>query len=176
MESSRATSLMAVLTFILLGTFLGTVILAAPKPARAAAEDDSAAVKSVISGFTESFNRHDAHAVAMWFTDEADFTNVGQVTSHGRKSIEEHFVPLFAGRLKNAHRTCTVRAIRFLNPTVASVAMDYELARTIDANGSEVPLRKGFYDWIVTKQNGKWLIDVLHESELAQAPAVMPVR
>jgi uncharacterized protein (TIGR02246 family) len=166
MKWTRTARLTVVLTFL----SLGAAISLAPDQANAA-DDESAAIKNVISGFTDSFNRHDAHAVAMWFTEDADFTNVGQLTSHGRKDIEAHFVPLFTGRLKNSHRTYTLRTIRFLTPTVASVAIDYKLADTIDPNGKVVPLRNGFYDWIVTKQNGKWLINVLHESEPAPAPA-----
>jgi uncharacterized protein (TIGR02246 family) len=166
-------------TSALIGVFMiapfSTVILSSPKQVKATV-DESTAVMSVINGFTDAFNHHDAHALAMWFTEDADFTNVGQVTSHGRKDIEEHFVPRFAGFLKNSHRTYTVRSIRFLTPEVTSIAMDYELTGTMRPNGTEIPPRKGLYDWIVTKQNGKWLINVLHESELAQAPAVVPVR
>jgi uncharacterized protein (TIGR02246 family) len=171
MKWTRTARLIVVFTFL----SLGAVVSLAPNQANAA-DDESPAIKNVITGFTDSFNQHNAHAVAMWFTEDADFTNVGQVTSHGRQDIEAHFVPLFAGRLKNSHRTYTLRTIRFLTPSVASVAMDYELADTTDSSGKVVPLRKGFYDWVVTKQNGRWLINVLHESELAPVPAAMPVR
>ena len=64
----------------------------------------------------------------MCFTDDADFINVQQANSHGRKAIEEHFVPLFSGRLKNAHRTYTVKSVRFITPDVAAVTMDYVVA------------------------------------------------
>lgn len=112
----------------------------------------------------------------MCFTDDADFINVQQANSHGRKAIEEHFVPLFSGRLKNSHRTYTVKSIRSITPGVATVTMDYILAGTIGTNGEAVAPRKGLYDWIVARQNGKWLISVLHESELAPASAMVPVR
>jgi hypothetical protein len=54
--------------------------------------------------------------------------------------------------------------------------MDYVLSGTTGTNGEAVPVRKGLYDWIVTKQNGKWSINILHESELAPAPAMVPIR
>ena len=112
----------------------------------------------------------------MCFTDDADFINVQQADSRGRKAIEEHFVPLFSGRLKNAHRTYTLKNIRFITPDVAAVTMDYVLNDTTGANGETVPPRKGLYDWTVVRQNGKWLISVAHESELAPAAAMVPVR
>jgi len=166
MKRAHTANLTVLLTFLSLGAILSLA------PHRVQADDDqSPAIMKVINGFTDSFNHHDAHAVAMWFTQDADFINVGQMTSHGPKDIEAHFVPLFTGRLKNAHRTYTLRTIRFLSPTVASVTMNYELTDTLDASGKAVPPRKGLYDWVVTKQNGTWLINILHESESEPPPA-----
>jgi uncharacterized protein (TIGR02246 family) len=171
MKWTHSTTLTVVLTFLFVGGFTSLV----PDGVKAAG-DETPAITKVIDGFTASFNQHDARAVAMWFTEDADFINVGAMTSHGHKDIEAHFVPLFTGRLKNAHRTYTLRTIRFLTPAVASVTMNYELADTIDASGKEVSLRKGLYDWIVTKQNGMWLINILHESEQGPASAGAPGR
>ena len=159
--------------FAMFAAVLLALALSAPRHANAA---DESGVKALIDEFTAAFNGHDSHAVAMCFTDDADFINVQQADSRGRKAIEEHFVPLFSGRLKNAHRTYTLKNIRFITPDVAAVTMDYVLSDTTGTNGESVPPRKGLYDWIVTRQNGKWLISVLHESELAPAPAMVPVR
>ena len=137
-----------------------------------AAGGDSAAIEHVIDGFTADFNRHDAHGVSTWFTEDADFINVQQAVSQGRKNIEEHFVPLFSGRLKNARRTISVKSIRFITPNVAAADIDYELTGAINVNGTADPARKGLYDWVLVKQNGKWLISAFHESEVgAAAPA-----
>src|SRR5580658_9582722 len=144
---------MANLTLVVAFLSLGAVISLAPSRVKAA-DDESPAITKVINRFTESFNQHDAHAVAMCFTEDGDFISIGEMTSSGRKDIEAHFVPLFTGRLKNAHRTYTLRSIRFLTPAVASVTMNYELTNTLDTSGNAVPLRKGLYDWVVTKQNG----------------------
>src|SRR5258708_2590641 len=39
-------------------------------------ESDEAAIKQVFTDFYESFSRHDAHAVAMTFAEDGDFTNM----------------------------------------------------------------------------------------------------
>jgi uncharacterized protein (TIGR02246 family) len=132
---------------------------------------DSAAIKVAVDGFVTDFNRHDAHASAAWFTDDAEFTNVQQVTSHGRKDYEDHMVQVFKTRLKNAHRTVAITNIRFLTPDVATVTMTYELGGTMGPSDTELPLRKGVYRWVVTKHNGRWLIDIMEESEPAQPPS-----
>ena len=170
MKSTRPVALLAMGAIISLGIGLSS------KQIRSA-QDDAAAIKSLIDGFTAAFNNHDARAVSLWFTEDADFINVQQATSHSRKGIEDHFVPLFSGRLKNAHRTYTLKNIRSIALDVASVTMDYTITGTTGPNGDELAARKGLYDWIVVKQqNGRWLISVLHESELAPAPGVVPIR
>lgn len=122
MRRSRFTVLLAICIAIV----AATIIL--PARSARAADADTAGIKSLIDEFTAAFNNHDSRAVAMCFTDDADFINVQQANSHGRKAIEEHFVPLFSGRLKNAHRTYTVKSVRSITPDVAAVTMDYVLA------------------------------------------------
>jgi uncharacterized protein (TIGR02246 family) len=95
----------------------------------------------------------------MWFAEDGDFINVEQAVFRGRKGIEEHLVPMFAGRLKNAHRTYAVKSIRSLRKSRSCIT------GTKGIDGADVALRKGLYDCVVTERNGKWLINVLQESE-----------
>ena len=136
-------------------------------------EADSQAIKQVFAEFYESFSRHDAHAAAMTFAEDADFTNMGGVHNHGRKEIEEHLARLFAGNLKDARRTDIVKSIRFLTPNLASVDADTVISGTKAADGSEAPPRKGLMVTTMTKQNGRWLISVFHEVEF---PPTAPAR
>lgn len=133
---------------------------------------DSAAIKQVVADFIADFNRHNAHALSMWYSEDGDFINIQAITTHGRKKIEELYVSLFAGRLGNAHRTLTVRNVRFLSPEIASVDITYELTGVKAPDGSTTPPREGFYDWTLVKQNGHWLIAILHESNIAPDPAL----
>lgn len=127
---------------------------------------DSAAIKMLFDEFNNAFNNHDAHAVAMLFTDNADFITVQGAKSQGRAAIEEHLAPLFAGRLKTVHRDVTSPDILLLRPDVATIDSNYETTGIAGPNGTPAPATKGLYDWIVTKQNGHWLIAVWHESNL----------
>jgi uncharacterized protein (TIGR02246 family) len=137
-------------------------------------EADSAAIKKLFTDFNDAFNKHDAHASTMLFAEDADFINIQGATSHGRAEAEQHLAPLFAGRLKTIHRDVTLRNIRFLRPDTATVDSDFETSGLMGPNGA-VPATKGLYDWIVMKQNGRWLIAVWHESNLP-APAPTPSR
>jgi uncharacterized protein (TIGR02246 family) len=126
---------------------------------------DLSAIKQVVAGYSEAFNHHDARATASLFAEDADFTNMRGANRRGQKEIEQIFVSLYAGILKNAHRTDTVKSIRFLTPEIAVMDDLWEMTGSKAADGSENPTRKGLFDWVLTKVNGQWSIAVLHEVE-----------
>ena len=137
-------------------------------------EADSAAIKKLYNDFNDAFNNHDAKAAAALFTADGEFVTIAAAVSNGPKEIEDHLAPLFAGRLKTAHRDVTFRNIRFLSADLATVDSDFVMSGLMGPNGQPIPPGKGFYDWIVKKQNGKWLITVWHESNLPAPPPAAP--
>ncbi len=148
-----------------------------------AVEAESASIKHVCADFSENFSRHDAHGVAMTFSEDADFTNMGGRHSHGREEIEKWFAALFRGNLKDSQRTDTVRSIRFFSPDLAAVDAETVITGTKAADGSELPPRKGLMIVLATKQNGRWYIGTFHEAEYpaprggsANAPASDPTK
>ena len=152
------------------------LILLAPPPASRAqdsakpTEADSAAIKQTFTDFYESFSHHDAHATAMTFADDGDFTNMRGIHRHGGAEIEAWFANLFKGNLRSSNRTDTVRSIRFFSPQMATVDADTVITGTKAADGSDVPPRKGLMIVTMTKQNGRWLISVFHEAEFPAPP------
>lgn len=152
---------------ILIVTFSFTISLVRgqPKPADA----DSAAIRQVVADFVDAFNRHDAHAWAMPFAEDGDFTNVTGLYLHGRKDFEARFTELFANRLKTSHRTATVRHVRFISPDIAAVDAEWELVGSKASDGSENPVRRGLFNFVMTRQNDHWVFAVFEESEFAQA-------
>jgi uncharacterized protein (TIGR02246 family) len=139
--------------------------------ARSIAEADSAAIRRVFSDFYENFSRHDAHATAMTFAPDADFTNMRGIHRHGRKEIEEWLAGLFLGALKDSRRSDIVRSIRFFSPEVATADADTTITGTKAADGSEIPPRKGLMIVTMTKEDGRWLISTFHEAEFPQPRA-----
>src|SRR5215469_1687312 len=71
--------------------------------------ESSAAIKMAVADWISAFNRHDAHATTMAYSEDADLTNMIEVNYHGRQEIEQLFQTIFATRLKNAHRTAEVK-------------------------------------------------------------------
>ena len=150
----------------LISLFLPTPLCATPAQNQPkTAEADTVAIKQVFADFYEHFSRHDAHAAAMNFAEDADFTNMRGIHSHGRKEIENWLASLFRGSLKDATRTDIVRSIRFFTPELAIIDADTVITGTKAPDGSEVPPRKGLMIVTMTKQNGHWTISTFHEAE-----------
>ena len=72
---------------------------------------------------------------------------------------------LFNGALKNAHRTATVRHIRFVKPDVVAADAEWALVGSVAADGTENPVRKGMFTFVMTKKDGHWMFEDFHESE-----------
>jgi len=141
------------------------------KPVRADEEEDRAAIAHTVERFIDAWNKHDAHAFAMTFTEESDFTNVRGTHAHGRNNVDSFHAAVFATIFKNSHQTAQVRSIRFLTPNLAAVDVDWQMTGTTSEDGSPRPERKGLLNWVMAKQgDGSWLIEVMHNTELTNAP------
>ena len=139
--------------------------ISSAQPQLTASDEDSNAIKQALAEWSAAFNRHDVSAAAALFTEDADYTNSRGITIHGRKGIEEHYTANFAGVLKNAERTDSTKNIRFLSREIAAVQIAWSMT-----GRSDMPVRKGLIDWVMTKQSGHWLVAVSHESEFLVAP------
>jgi len=152
--------------FILVLLLCSVLNLRAQGQAHSVSPDaDSSAVKQVVAGYSEAFNQHNARATAMLFAEDADFTNLRGTSRHGQKDIEQIFVTLYSSILANAHRTDTVKNVRFLTPEIAVVDDLWEMSGAKAPDGSDNPDRKGLFDWVLTKIKGEWKITVFHEVE-----------
>ena len=137
-------------------------------------ETDHQMIADVAGQFMETWNRHDAHAFAALFSEDADFTNVRGTHVRGRTSVEEFLAPLFAGDLKGSHLTGRVRSIRFLKPDVAIADADWEMTGATMAGGLARPPHKGLLDLALIKTGGQWLIASMHNADIADQAAPAP--
>jgi uncharacterized protein (TIGR02246 family) len=122
-------------------------------------DTDKELIKQVISNWSEAFNNRNAHAVAVLFSKGADLIAAQGVAHHGHQEIEKAYAVVLAGDDKNALRTDSVKSIRFLTPTIASVDVNWEMAGLKGAD------RKGLLDWVLMKRNDCWFITVFRESD-----------
>lgn len=132
-------------------------------------------VESVVTQFMDAWNRHDAHALAALFLEDADFTNVLGQHVHGRKAVEAMHAPLFAGPVfQNSYLNCHLRGIRLLKPDLAMVDVDWEMTGAAAPDGTPRPRRKGLIDLAMVSTAGDWWIAVMHNSDFTPQAQTSP--
>jgi uncharacterized protein (TIGR02246 family) len=130
------------------------------------ARPEEEGIRKLVDGFIDAWNRHDAHAFAATFAEDADFTNVRGVGAHGRAAVEEFHAPPFATVFKASHQSASQIQVRFLTTDLASVDVRWEMTGALGPDGSPIPLRQGLLNWIVTGKEGRWLILIMHNQDL----------
>jgi uncharacterized protein (TIGR02246 family) len=150
--------------FICLGILLlGDLAQTGPKT-----EDE--AIRSVMDRFMEAWNRHDVHAFAAVFAEDADFTNVRGQGASGRAKIEEFHARPFATVFKDSHQKYTDIKIRYLRPGIAAVDAPWEMTGATDAQGNPRPPRQGLLNFVMMKNAGQWQVVVMHNMDLTPPP------
>lgn len=134
--------------------------------------EDETAIAQTVQRFVDSWNNHDAHAFALTFTEDCDFTNVGGTHAHGRDNVEKFHAPVFATVFKKSHQTAKLRSIRFLASDLAAVDVDWQMTGATFPDGRPRPERHGLLDWVMARQpDGSWLIQIMHNTDLTNMPA-----
>ena len=154
------------------------LILAAPLTiviARAISTEgagDDAAVREVVAGFSDGWNRHDAHAMCASVAEDVRWVGWRGDVSESRKEVEDNHATLFADIYKNTHRTDIVKSIRYLGPELASVDDFWTMTGARTRAGADWPYREGYANFLMAKRGGRWIVIVSHTADFnATAPA-----
>ena len=139
--------------------------------------NDKEDVRQVVSGFAESWNRHDMEAFGRLFAPDADFVNVAgglvereagdpdcnHAYSHGTIPADTQGEPLrYYGIFKTSTLRFTQIDVRFLRKDVAVAHASCELlgdARTPNP-------RHTLITFVLTRQDGAWLIAAAQNTEI----------
>jgi uncharacterized protein (TIGR02246 family) len=144
-----------------------------------AQSSDEAAVRQVVSGLVDAWNRHDMDAFGKLFAPDADFVNVTGDWWKGREAIQERHAyahgtipvdtpgdqPRYWGIFRTSTLRFTQTDVRFLRKDVAVVHVTMELhgdARTPDARHTTAT-------FVLTRRDGGWLIAAAQNTEIHRA-------
>ncbi|MGB6686976.1 MAG: SgcJ/EcaC family oxidoreductase [Terracidiphilus sp.] len=141
-----------------------------------AAPSDEEQVRQAVSGFAETWNRHDMEAFGRLFAPDADFVNVAGDWWKGRQAIQMRHAyahgtipadtpgdqPRYYGIFKTSTLRFTQIDVRFLRKDVAVAHASMELLG--DARTSNP--RHTLATFVLTRQNGGWLIAAAQNTEI----------
>src|SRR5690606_38932114 len=138
------------------------------RTSRTAIAQAEACIEQTVNAFIDAWNRQDAKAFSKVFTEDADFTNVFGKGATGRKEVEDFHAPIFNTIFKNSYQKITKTKIRFIKPDVAAVDAWWEMEGVTDMEGKAMPARKGLANFIMTPEDDRWLVVVMHNMDLPQ--------
>ena len=125
-------------------------LFAEDAPAASSAEQT---IKSRTKEFDEAWNKHDAQAVAAYYTTDGDIVTDDGNTLKGREGIQETLTDAFGGGLKDSTLKTTVSTVRLIKPDVAIVDADADI-KTGDAEARKIHLIS-----VLVHKDGKWLTE-----------------
>lgn len=133
-------------------------------PTGAAANPEEAAIRSRVAAYVTAFNKHDANAVASFWSEGAVYVNraTGEEVT-GRAAIAAQFKTTFESQ-PALKLDVSVESIRFLAPSVAvehGTAKVFVAAETVD----EID-----YTAVYVKQGKDWLLDRVTDEPQTEAP------
>jgi uncharacterized protein (TIGR02246 family) len=161
--------------------WLAAILLVAPLMTRVALanvtndanrDGDDAAIRQVVGGFSDGWNKHDARAMCASVAEDVRWVSWRGEVTESRKAVEENHAMLFADLYKNTHRTDVVKSIRYLGPELASVDDFWTMTGARTREGADWPYRAGYASFLMAKRGGRWTIIVSHTADFnAKAPA-----
>lgn len=128
------------------------LVLAAVAVSSWAQSDDEKAIRANVAALVEAYNRHDAAAVAKFFSPDAVFIDEEENTTEGRAEIQQYFTELFKETPK-VRMEDTIGSIWMMSPTRALEVGTIRIKR-----GEGAPAVETGYRVIHEKRKGQWLM------------------
>jgi uncharacterized protein (TIGR02246 family) len=118
---------------------------------------DEAAIRKNADDYVAAYNKHDAGALASFWSPEAVYENplTGEEVV-GRKAIAEQFTTILRD-LGEAKLSVDVKSVRFLSP---NIAVEEGTARVV---GPDADVDETDYTAFHVRRDGKWLLDRVSE-------------
>jgi uncharacterized protein (TIGR02246 family) len=129
------------------------------------ASSDESAIRAAVQSYVDAYNRGDAKAVAAHWGETSEWTSPSGQRFKGRPAIEKEMAAMFAEN-KGVH-------IEVMNPSIRIVSPDVAIEEgTVRVTSPAEPPSDSTYVAVHVKRDGKWMLDSVHETEVAEtAPA-----
>ena len=141
-------------------------IIGAPLPAQSQQpgnQENEEAIRSVIRGLDDAWNRGDGEGWADSYTEDGEFINILGTVFDGRRAIEEHHSEILSTTFKGSEVDSHIRRLQWLGPDVAVVDTDFHvrnyarLPRRLPRIWPDGSMRHRLKH-IMWKREGQWLI------------------
>ncbi|MFG1810920.1 SgcJ/EcaC family oxidoreductase [Streptomyces sp. NPDC049040] len=129
---------------------------------------DETAILQVLGGVYAAWDAHDADAFVADYTEDASAILPGSYRA-SREEVRQSMRTGFDSYLKGSTTRNKVLALRFLNDDAAVVVSE---STVLFPGDTEAPAdRQGLATWVLTRQDGRWLLAAYQNSPAAAPTA-----
>jgi len=128
--------------------------------------EDEVEIRGLGHAFEVAWNTHDMDALASLVTHGVDFVHVGGGWLGGRDVVRKYHAERHATQFKNSVHRTTGMTIRPLTPEICVAHVRWNNSGDTDPDGTPRQPREGIFTWVVRHINGRWLIDVAHNTNI----------
>ncbi len=127
--------------------------------------DSEAAIRKMVAGYVEAFDKHDAEALAKYWSPDAVYIDraTGEEVS-GRDEIAKRFAALFKDQ-PDSKMTVNTESVRLVSPNVA-----VEQGTSVETIGKNEP-EEVPYTAVYVRRDGEWLLDRVTDQAKDEAPS-----
>jgi uncharacterized protein (TIGR02246 family) len=130
------------------------------------------AIRALYKSFSETWNRHDAKALAEMWTLDGDHVEPDGHHADGRDAIEDLLTKQHKSVFKTTQLALAIADVWFITENVALVDGTYSVSGIVAPDGQAVPTRQGNLTSILLLEGGKWRI----AADRLMIPAALPWR
>lgn len=134
--------------------------------------EKEAAIRALYKNFSETWNKHDAKALAEMWALDGDHVEPDGHHADGRDAIQDLLAKQHKSVFKTTQLALAIEDVWFMTENVALVDGTYSITGIVAPDGSAVPPRKGNLTAILLMEGGKWWI----AADRLMIPAALPWR
>jgi uncharacterized protein (TIGR02246 family) len=129
--------------------------------------DLHAQIASIVAGWTQGWNAHDAAALASLVEADVDFVNVRGQWQRGADEFQQLHRFIHQAHLRQSVWSTRHYRLRPLAGGLVLVHLEWTINGELAADGGPKPPRNGIFTWLVAQRDGSWRIIAAHNTNLA---------
>lgn len=120
---------------------------------------DLQALNDLASKWEKYWNIHNMDSMGTLLSDDVDFINVGGNWLKGKnQAIHDHKIKHQNIKFRTSVWQTDSVAIKYIKPDLAIMHISWGISGDFENDGTPRQPRHGIFTWIVSKQNSKWLL------------------
>jgi uncharacterized protein (TIGR02246 family) len=132
---------------------------------------DEEAIRQRVEQFAETWNRHDMSAFASLFTKDSDCVTLGGEWLQGQEEIEKDMTKDHSTVFRESQLITNAVGVRFLRPDISVAHITWVLTGLLGRDGQKLPRAvRGIMTWMLTKDDGTWLIAAFQNTRIEAPP------